>query len=339
MKQQVKLRESNYILEDNGQYVVISTATRRVKKFKVDQLTKDLIAGMKDEESVEKLIENLSSKYDTSNLVSCLNSLEKEGIVRKYEDNVSNQKYSRQIMFIDELTSSWDETLKLQKKIEDSKIAVFGVGGIGTWIVNSLYQMGVGEIRITDPDIVSESNLNRQLYFDSRDIGKFKVDVLKDKLFDANIIPFKKTVDRNSNLEEIIEGCNFLVNCADSPSIVETTRILDDYATKHNIAYCVAGGYNMHLGMVGPLIVPGKTATFDNFMEFQRANDPFSNLKKIKDIEQTGNLGPIAGAIANIQAMEIFKYIIGKGTHNFNRFAEINFMDLSLEWRNYSKPK
>jgi len=33
--------------------------------------------------------------------------------------------------------------------------------------------------------------------------------------------------------------------------------------------------------------------------------------------------------------MEIFKHIIGKGTHNYNRFAEIDFMDLNIDWRNY----
>jgi molybdopterin/thiamine biosynthesis adenylyltransferase len=52
-------------------------------------------------------------------------------------------------------------------------------------------------------------------------------------------------------------------------------------------------------------------------------------------IKQTGNLGPIAGTIANIQVMEIFKYLTGKGKINLNRFAEIDFMDLSVDWREF----
>ena len=63
--------------------------------------------------------------------------------------------------------------------------------------------------------------------------------------------------------------------------------------------------------------------------------DPLKDLEKIRDIRQTGNLGPIAGAVANIQVMEIFKYLIGKGRINFNRFAEIDFMDLSVSWREF----
>jgi molybdopterin/thiamine biosynthesis adenylyltransferase len=182
---------------------------------------------------------------------------------------------------------------------------------------------------------VEETNLNRQLFFDSEDIGKYKVDVLKTKLKDANIIPFKKKVEDNQNLEGIVTGCDFLVNCADSPSIVETTRITDRYASQKNIPYCVAGGYNLHLGMVGPIIVPGKTKTFEDFIEYQKKNDPLKDLEKIKDIKQTGNLGPIAGTIANIQVMEIFKYLIGKGRINTNRFAEIDFMDLNVDWREF----
>jgi len=89
--------------------------------------------------------------------------------------------------------------------------------------------------------------------------------------------------------------------------------------------------------MVGPIIVPGKTATFEDFLAHQKAADPFRDAEVVKDISKTGNLGPIAGAIANIQVMEIFKYLIGKGTLNLNRFAEIDFMDFSVSWREFAK--
>lgn len=233
------------------------------------------------------------------------------------------------------MTNSWDETLKLHNKLRSSKIGVFGVGGIGTWIVNGLYQMGVDEIRITDPDKISESNLNRQLFFNSNDIGKYKVDVIKEKLPDANIKTFKKYVSKEESLEEIVNGMDFLVNCADSPSVSETTQIIDSYAKEKEIPYCVAGGYNMHLGMIGPIIIPGKTKTFEEFLTTQKNQDPLKEMKIIKNIENPGNLGAVAGAVANIQLMEIFKHIIGKGTHNYNRFAEIDFMDLGIDWREF----
>lgn len=331
----LRLKESIYILrEDENTYQIIFTGTRNIKRFKVDSLVKSIIHELRNELTEEELKTRLNTNYKDESIINCLNALEGTGILRRYDER-SNGRYSRQIQFIDELTSSWNETLEIQKRLEDSTISVFGIGGIGTWIVNGLYQIGIGEIRITDPDTIEESNLNRQLFFTQEDIGRHKVNVIRKKLPDANIKISTKIVSENEDLEEIISGSNFLVNCADNPSIAETTRVIDDYAQKYNIPYCVAGGYNMHLGMVGPIIVPGESATFDDFLEYQKSNDPLSGLEVIKDIEQTGNLGPIAGAVANMQVMEIFKYLTGKGTQNIGKFFEINFMDLGIEWRNF----
>jgi len=166
---------------------------------------------------------------------------------------------------------------------------------------------------------------------------KYKVDIIKEKLIDTKISVSKKTVSLSEDLEDLVVGSDFLVNCADSPSMVETTKIIDKYALKYNIPYCVAGGYNMHLGMIGPIIIPGKTASFQDFIDYQKSNDPLKDLEKIKDIEQTGSLGPIAGAVANIQVMEIFKFLIGKGSINLNKFAEVDFMNFGIEWRNFSQ--
>ena len=274
MTQKLKIKDSLYILKDaEDNYVFISTATRKVKKFQVDSLVKNVIKFLDSESSEQDLIERLSKDYNIRDINLCLQALEKEGIIRKYEEDLKEDRNHRQLLFLDELTDSRKETLELQRKIKNSKIAVFGVGGIGTWIVNGLYQIGAGEIRITDPDIVNESNLNRQLFFDSGDVGKYKVDVIKEKLKDAKILPFKKRVELNQNLEDIISGCNFLVNCADSPSVTETTKIIDRYVSQKGIAYCVAGGYNLHLGMVGPIIIPGITKTFDDFIEYQKRMD------------------------------------------------------------------
>lgn len=336
MTKNLKIKDSLYILRDSeDNYVFIQTATRRVKKFQVDSLVKDIIHSLDSEVSEFELTQRLSSTYEIQNINLCLQALEKEGIIRRYEEDLERGRSHRQLLFLDELTDSREETLELQRKIENSRVAVFGVGGIGTWVVNGLYQIGVGEIRISDPDVVEETNLNRQLFFDTRDVGRYKVDVLREKLEDANIISFKKRVEPNQNLDDIVSGCNFLVNCADSPSVTETTRIIDEYASRNEISYCVAGGYNMHLGMVGPVIIPGVTKTFNDFIEYQKRMDPLKDLEKIREIRQTGNLGPIAGAIANIQIMEIFKYLTGKGRINLNRFAEIDFMDLKIEWREF----
>lgn len=67
------------------------------------------------------------------------------------------------------------------KKLKNAKVAVFGVGGVGGYAVEALIRSGVGEIDIFDNDTVSESNLNRQIIATIDTIGKYKVDVMKER--------------------------------------------------------------------------------------------------------------------------------------------------------------
>ena len=333
-----KIKESAWILKsDEDTYHVLFSATRVIKTYKVDSLVKGIISGLSNNSSEElDLIKSKLKDYNPNDVQRCLEALENQGIIRTYEKEVS-KRFVRQALFIDELTSSWDETIRLQNKLENSVVSVFGVGGIGTWVVNGLYQIGIGEIRITDPDVIEESNLNRQLFFDSRDIGRYKVDVIKEKLPDAKIVSYKKVVSEKENLEEMVLGSNFLVNCADSPSMEQTTKVIDEYSRRYDIPYCLTGGYNMHLGMLGPIMIPNKTVSFYEFIKAQKSNDILSNMETIQGLQQTGNLGPIAGTVANMQVMEIFKYIIGKGSLNINKFAEIDFMNFNIKWINFGQ--
>jgi molybdopterin/thiamine biosynthesis adenylyltransferase len=333
MSKKVKLKPSMYILKEGEEkYKFILTGSRKILTYHVDTLVKDIIISSKKTEDYNNLINQLSKSYSREDIENCMGAMESQGLLRIFFEKNEDPRFKRQIEFLDEFTNSYDETLELHEKIRSSQITIFGVGGIGSWIANGLSQIGIGKIVICDPDKIEASNLNRQLFFSTRDIGRYKVDVIKENLPDILIETHKRFVSPNEDLKDLIKSSNFIVNCADNPSVQATSKIIDKYATRLNIPYLVSGGYNLHLGMIGPTIIPGKTLTFDDFLEHQRRNDNLSNLEKIKDIEATGNLGPIAGAVANIQVMEIFKYLTGKGKMNLNKFGEIDFMDFKITW-------
>ena len=84
------------------------------------------------------------------------------------------ERYSRQIVLK-------NIGLSGQKKISISKVFIIGAGGLGCPIADLLCRAGVGEIGIIDNDKVSLSNINRQTLFNTTDINKFKVEVLKKK--------------------------------------------------------------------------------------------------------------------------------------------------------------
>jgi len=336
MSKQIKLKPSTYILKkEEDKYVFILTGSRKVLTYEVNSLVKETIDCLKETRDYQGFVKDLSTKYNQEEVESCLKAMESQGLIRIFDQKETNPKFIKQIEFLDEFTASYDETLRLQNKIRNSEVTIFGLGGIGSWIANGLSQIGIGKMNLCDPDKIEISNLNRQLFFTERDIGKYKVDIIKEHLPGVLIKTHKRFVSDNENLEDLIIGKDFIVNCADSPSVQKTSEIIDGYAREFNVPYLVSGGYNLHLGMIGPIIIPGKTLTFQDFLEYQKRNDQLGDLEIIKDIQATGNLGPIAGAVANIQVMEIFKYLTGKGKVNLNKFGEIDFMDLSITWNQF----
>lgn len=72
------------------------------------------------------------------------------------------------------------------EKLKNAKVAVFGVGGVGSFVVEALARAGVGSFVLIDKDQVSLSNINRQLIATYNTIGKLKVDVAKERILSIN---------------------------------------------------------------------------------------------------------------------------------------------------------
>ena len=71
-------------------------------------------------------------------------------------------------------------------KLQNSNVAVFGIGGVGGYVVEALVRSGLGKITIVDNDTVDISNINRQIIATTKNIGQFKVDVMKERILDIN---------------------------------------------------------------------------------------------------------------------------------------------------------
>ena len=87
-------------------------------------------------------------------------------------------------------------------KLKNAKVAVFGLGGVGSYVVEGLARAGVGNLVLIDNDEVSISNINRQIIATHKTIGKSKVDIEKDRILEinpeANVEIYKEFFDKNS---------------------------------------------------------------------------------------------------------------------------------------------
>ena len=72
------------------------------------------------------------------------------------------------------------------KRLAGTRVAIFGVGGVGGYALEALVRSGVGEIDVIDFDTVSESNINRQIIATEETIGKYKVDVCRERALSIN---------------------------------------------------------------------------------------------------------------------------------------------------------
>jgi len=106
-----------------------------------------------------------------------------------------------------------------KRKIEDSKVLIVGMGGLGCPVLQQLCLHGVSKIGLVDADIVSLSNLNRQFLYSVSDIGFAKVDVAKkyvdDQFKDIDLTVYNEFLTLE-NAIEIIESYDFIFDCTDN---------------------------------------------------------------------------------------------------------------------------
>ena len=71
-------------------------------------------------------------------------------------------------------------------RLASAKVAVFGIGGVGGYVVEALVRSGVGSFVLVDDDKVCLTNLNRQIIATRSTVGKYKTDVMRDRILDIN---------------------------------------------------------------------------------------------------------------------------------------------------------
>tara|TARA_B100000959_G_scaffold111706_1_gene117826 strand:+ start:442 stop:1200 length:759 start_codon:yes stop_codon:yes gene_type:complete len=241
--------------------------------------------------------------------------------------NILNKKlierYSRQIVLKDVGPEG-------QKKIIKSRVLVVGAGGLGCPVIDYLCRAGVGNIGIVDNDKVNISNIHRQSLYNSRDIGKFKVSVLKQKIKLINpqvkIKTFKERIEKK-NIEKIFTNYDFIIDGSDN---FKTKFLLNKYCIKYKKILIVGAISKMD----------GHIFTFD----FKNKTDPclkcFYQTEPSDDIlncEYEGILGPVAGIVGNIQAIEVLKKILKIGDKLNKKILILDLSKLSFRKVEFNK--
>lgn len=106
------------------------------------------------------------------------------------------------------------------KKLADSRVAVFGIGGVGGYTVEALVRSGVGAVDLIDDDKVCLTNINRQIFATRKTVGKYKVDVAKERMLEINpnvkIETYKTFYSPKTSSEFDFTQYDYIVDAIDS---------------------------------------------------------------------------------------------------------------------------
>ncbi len=121
-------------------------------------------------------------------------------------------------------------------RLAHTKVAVFGLGGVGSWAAEGLVRSGIGEIMLVDYDVIDATNINRQLQSHSANIGKPKTEELASRLALINPqcrVQFRTDYYSDTNAESFaLETYDFVLDCIDHvPSKVDLLMRCTQFGT------------------------------------------------------------------------------------------------------------
>ncbi len=217
-----------------------------------------------------------------------------------------------------------------QKKIKSSKVLVLGMGGLGCPLSVYLASLGVGTIGIVDNDRVELSNLNRQIMYNSKDIGKYKVDVAKKIIKKINIKSivkaYKIRIDKK-NIDKLI--CNFDIIC-DGTDNFETRLLINDHSLKQK-KILISAAVNGFDGQFFKFDFRKKSPCFRCFMP----EIPNQNINC-----ETGGVTPtITGIMGTLQANEVLNSILNLKSRMEKKMIVFNSIKMIFRTINLSKSK
>ncbi len=236
------------------------------------------------------------------------------------------ERFSRQIILK-------DIGILGQKKILSSKVLIIGAGGLGCPVSEFLTRAGVGNIGIVDNDKINLSNLHRQSLYETSNINKSKVVVIKKKLKLINHNTKVKTYNfrlNNIRFKKIIDNYDYVVDGSDN---FKTKFLLNDLCFKYK-KFLVTGAISKFDGHIFTFnFKDKKVPCLRCFFQESKISDNLLNC------ETEGILGPVAGVVGAIQANEVLKKILNIG-QNLNGFILIlNLLNLNFRKIKINKKK
>lgn len=231
-------------------------------------------------------------------------------------------RYSRQILLP-------EFGMEGQIKLANAKVLVIGSGGLGSPVLLYLAAAGVGNIGIVDFDVVDESNLQRQVLFNTNDVGKSKASTAAEKIkaLNPNIyVQIFNAFISSANALEIISGFDLVIDGSDN---LPTRYLVNDACVLLNktLIYGAIFQFEGQVSVFNQLLADGtRGATYRDL--FPQPPPP----EMVPSCSEGGVLGVLPGIIGSMMANEAIKVVTGIGTTLSGRLLLFDALDFSTRY-------
>ena len=231
------------------------------------------------------------------------------------------------------------------ERLRSTRVAVLGCGAVGSWTSVQLAHSGLKNFAVIDGDHVEESNLNRSIFL-HEDIGAPKVEAIASALHrispGVRVRRVKENVRNADGLRALLSEArpDVIVNCADDPSVDLTSEWINDYSQRQGVPYVIAGGYNLHLSLIGMTVSPGVSACFNcsRITLDELEDESLQGVRRLwRPKRNLGSLSPLTGITSSLAASEVLRLAVRSERLRpamWNRRGEFNFLTNELSFVN-----
>lgn len=317
MKPRIKRTTERFEAPEGDVYLLRPSTGGDIRIGEPSEEDRRLLAALDGSRTVAELNEEFGADA-VGDALSQLGQLE---AIEDAEDDervpaAERARYESQLRYFSDVGGRELPPSECQRRLREARVAVLGVGGLGSWAAWSIACCGVGEIWLIDGDRVELSNLNRQIFYTEADIGLLKAEIAGARLRAFNpagrYTATTRRLESKVEIADFIDGADVVIDAADWPAH-DIEHWCNAACFELGIPYITMSHFPP-VARVGPLFVPGRTGCYAcQEAGYRREYTHFDAM-----VEQlrgrpspSATLGPACGLIGGLVGLEVMHLLTG----------------------------
>lgn len=326
----------------DGVFEFFQSSTRRSTRFRLRPEIASVITSLDGSSFLELACEeHEASAAQISGFLEVL--YERCAVEPKaVRDAIDETEYHRILNFLGDYFPA-AELFSAFERLQSTKVTILGCGAVGSWIAVQLAHSGFQDFTVIDGDLVEDSDLNRSIFL-HEDVGAPKVQALASSLHRISqyirVQAVQHKVQDAEDLDTLLDEAapEIVVNCADEPSVDMTSQWINKYCQEQSVPYVIAGGYNLHLSLIGMTVSPGVSACINcsRITLDELEDESLQGVRRLwRPKRNLGSLSPLTGITSSLAASEVLRLAVRSDRllpAMWNRRGEFNFLTNELNF-------